>query len=320
MGAVSGASLAAMFGAEAGAETFLGLPKCRDLARLEAGIALVGAAGCTPYPSVGFYCADGPRAIRSAAAALSRNLNHINFDLGGPVFPARGRAAVDAGDLPQAENDAPGNRARIFGAVSQILDRRSIPVLIGGDDSIPIPMLEAYGARGRRFTILQIDAHIDWRDEVEGERMGLSSTMRRASEMAHVERIIQVGQRGIGSARMRDAEEALAWGVQFVSAGEVARDGVWRAVDLVAEGAEVIICLDVDALDPSVMPAVIGRVPGGLSYWQVLELVGAVAEKARIVGFDMVELMPDRDVDGLGAQMASQVLMAVLGILARQVE
>jgi agmatinase len=309
-------ALGTMFGAE-GVESFMGIPRCRDLARLPAKIALIGADGCTPYPSVGFYCTGGPAAIRAAGAAYAANLAHVDFDLGGPVFPG-GVDAVDAGDLPQEIGDPEGNRARIFGAVSQVLDRGGVPFLIGGDDSLPIPMLEAYGARGKTYTVLQIDAHIDWRDEVGGERLGLSSTMRRASEMGHVERIIQLGARGIGSARGADLQDALDWGVEFVPAGEVARDGVWRAVDLIPEGAEVIVCLDVDALDPSVMPAVIGRTAGGLSYWQVLELVGAVAEKARIAGFDMVEFMPERDIDGLGAMVAAQLLAGVMGIVARQ--
>ena len=304
-----------MFGAEAH-DTFLGLPRCRDLARLEADIALIGAAGCTPYASVGFYCAGGPAAVREAGAAYGAALGHLNFDLGGPVLPV-GVVAVDAGDLPQDPTDAPGNRARIFGAVSQVLDVGAVPVLIGGDDSLPIPMIEAYGARGQ-FVILQIDAHIDWRDEVQGERLGLSSTMRRVSEMDHVAAIIQVGQRGIGSARERDVADALAWGVEFVPGGEVAREGVWRAVDLVPEGAQVIICLDVDAFDPAIMPAVIGRTAGGMTYWQVLELIGAVAEKARIAGFGMVELMPERDIDGQGALLAAQFLAAALGVIARQ--
>ena len=311
------ASLGEMFGAGRTAQTFLGLPLCRDLSRLEADIALIGAAGCTPYASVGFYCAGGPAAIREAGLAYGAALEHMNFDLGGPVLP-EGVVAVDGGDLPQDPQDAAGNRARIFGAVSQILDRDAMPMLIGGDDSLPIPMLEAFAARGRQFTVLQIDAHIDWRDEVDGEQLGLSSTMRRASEMGHIVQIIQVGQRGIGSARTGDVNDALRWGVEFVPAGEVAREGVWRAVDLIPEGAEVIICLDVDALDPAIMPAVIGRTAGGLGYWQVLELIGGVAEKATIAGFDMVELMPERDVDGQGALLAAQLLAAVLGVIARQ--
>jgi agmatinase len=229
-----------------------------------------------------------------------------------------GVVAVDAGDIEVSEEDAEGNRAAIRAAVGQVVAQGGVPVLLGGDDSLPIPMLQALGDQGRRVVILQIDAHIDWRDAVQGERWGLSSTMRRASEMAHVERIIQIGQRGIGSARTGDLRDAVAAGVAFVPAGEVARAGVWRAVDLIPEGAEVVICLDVDALDPSVMPAVIGRTAGGLSYWQVMELIGAVAEKGRIVAFDMVEFMPDRDIDGMGAMVAAQMLAGVIGVIARQ--
>ncbi len=310
------AGLAEMFGARP-ASTFMGLPGCRDLSRLRAKIALIGADGCTPYSSVGFYCAGGPAAIREAGGVFAANLEHMNFDLGGPMLPA-GVEAVDAGDLPQDPEDPEGNRARVFGAVNQILDRGAVPFLIGGDNSLPIPMLEAYGARNRSYTVLQIDAHIDWRDEVDGERMGLSSTMRRASEMGHIERIIQVGQRGIGSARVQDVNDALAWGVEFVPGGEVARRGIWRAVDLIPEGAHVIICFDCDALDPAIMPAVIGRTAGGLSYWQALELIGAVSEKAVIAGFDLVEFMPGRDIDGHGAMVAAQLLAATMGVVARQ--
>ncbi|MCX7890281.1 MAG: arginase family protein [Rhodobacteraceae bacterium] len=309
------ARLQDMYGGGSG-ETFLGLPRCPDPGRLEARIALIGAGTATPYAGVGAYCMEAPAAIRAAAAPYSANLGHVNFDLGGPVLP-EGVAAVDAGDLPQDPADPEGNRARIFGAVGRILDRGGVPVLLGGDDSVPIPMIEAYGGRGRRHTILQIDAHIDWRDEVLGERLGLSSTMRRASEMAHVGPMVQVGQRGIGSARPADHADALARGVRFVPASEVARNGILGAADAVEAGAEVIVVLDVDALDPAIMPAAIGRTPGGLGYWQVLDLVAAVGRKARIAGFAMTEFMPGRDIDGTGALTAAALVAAVIGLIAR---
>ncbi len=310
------ASLGEMFGAGT-VETFMGLPK-GDLHALGAARSVIlGADGCTPYPSVGFYCAGGPAAIRAAGAPYAANLTHMNFDLGGPVFP-QGVTAVDCGDIAVDASDPAGNRAALRDAVALILAHDAVPVLLGGDDSLPTPMLEAYARRSRPVTILQIDAHIDWRDEVQGERWGLSSTMRRASEMDHVARIVQVGQRGIGSARESDVADAVGWGVEFVSGREVARDGIGRALSLIPEGAEVVICLDCDALDPAVMPAVIGRTAGGLSYEQVLGLIEGTAAKARIAGFAMVELMPERDVDGQGALVAAQLLAAVLGVVARQ--
>lgn len=310
------ANLGGMFGARPVA-TFLGLPACSDLRALDARIALIGAPCATPYASVGAYCAAAPAALRKASADYAAALGHLNFDLGGPVLPA-GVRAVDAGDLPQDPEDPAGNRLRIYEAVGRVLDRGAVPVLMGGDDSVQIPMLEAYGGRAGPVSILQIDAHIDWRDEVQGERLGLSSTMRRASEMGHVGRIVQVGARGIGSARPGDRADAEAAGVSFVTARDLARIGAEAAVAALPAGGEAVICLDLDALDPSVMPAVIGRTAGGLSYWDVVDLVAAAAARARIVGVGMVELMPERDVDGTGALTAAQLLTAILGVVARQ--
>lgn len=315
----AGGALGAMFGA-GDVAGFMGLPEARLEDLRAAQVVILGAPGCTPYPTVGFYCAGGPAAIRAGGAAYAANLAHMNFDLGAPVLP-HGAQVVDAGDLALDDRDGAANRDRLRAAVAQILAIGAVPVLIGGDDSLPIPMLQALEAGvagGGPLTILQIDAHIDWRDEVGGERWGLSSTMRRASEMGHVARIVQVGSRGIGSARPGDYQAALDAGVTFVPAREVAESGIARALSLIPEGARVVICLDVDALDPAIMPAVIGRTAGGLSYWQVFELIAGVAAKARIVAFDMVEFMPDRDIDGQGALVAAQLLAGTIGILARQ--
>ena len=308
-------SLHAMFGSNAGG-TFMGVESCEDLDRLAQPIALIGAPCAAPYKSVGAYCAKGPRAIRDGMAAFAANLSHHDFEVGGRIFPGEAGAA-DCGDLPFDEEDSQGNRDRIRGAISKILERNAVPIVLGGDDSVPIPMFEAYAGRGD-FSILQIDAHIDWRDEVQGERFGLSSTMRRASEMRHVARIVQVGQRGIGSARKAEYDDALAWGVHFVSAREVYRNGVAGALRHLPSSARVIVSLDVDGMDPSVMPGVIGRAPGGLGYWDVIELLDGIAAKAEIAGMAIVEFMPERDVDGIGALTAGRIVATAMGLIARQ--
>ena len=81
--------------------------------------------------------------------------------------------------------------------------------------------------------------------------------MRRASEMPHIDKIIQVGQRGIGSARPTDVQDALDWGVNFVSAREISSGGAVAALNFIEPGSQVIICFDVDAMDPSIMPGAI---------------------------------------------------------------
>lgn len=306
--------LAKMFGAGA-VETFMGWPKASVAALDGAQIAIFGAATATPYASVGPYCADGPAAIRAGAAPYAANASHYNFDLGAATLPD-GVRVVDCGDLAVPLDGGADARAMIADAVRQVRAQGAVPVLLGGDDSVPIPFLD--GLAAETVNIVQVDAHIDWRAEVMGEPLGLSSTMRRASEMGHVGAIAQVGQRGLGSARVSDVADAEAYGVKFVSAGAVHRGGARAYAQALPEGP-VVLVFDVDAFDPGLMPAAIGRTAGGLRYEQALELVEQVATRGPIVGVTLAEFMPQRDIDGQGALLVSQFLTAVIGIIARQV-
>lgn len=299
---------AASPGAPGEPATFLGLPAAA-LGEARARAVILGADTATPYPSVGAYCAGGAAAIRAGSRDWAAAAGHVNFDLGRAARPD----AVDAGDLPLDPADPEGNRARIRKAVGAVAARGAVPVILGGDDSVQIPMLEAVPGP---LHILQIDAHIDWRDEVGGERWGLSSVMRRASEMAHVRGLVQVGQRGFGSAREADLRDALGWGAVMVPAREVRSGGVARAVAAIPEGARVAVCLDLDGLDPSAVPSVIARAPGGLTHWDVLDLVEGVAARAEVVALGVVEMMPERDMDGMGAQAAAMLVASMLGIVA----
>jgi agmatinase len=298
------------------AATFLGLPSATLAEGAGADVAIFGAATATPYPSVGAYCAGAPRAIRAGIANWSGARDHMDFDLGGRMLPD-GITAVDCGDLAIDPVDAAGNRAKITAATRVLLEGGAIPVVLGGDDSVPIPLFQAFEGRGA-FTVLQVDAHIDWRDEVEGIRLGLSSTMRRASEMAWIERIIQVGARGTGSARVADFDDARAAGVTFVTGRDVAAHGIQAALDAITPGAKVLVTIDCDGLDPTVIPAVIGPAPGGLSYCQTLELLADVAQRATIAAFDIVEFMPERDFHQLGALTAGRLVANAIGLIARQ--
>lgn len=309
--------LGALFGATP-ASTFLGLEQCDDLDRIDASSAFIGAPGATPYGSVGAYCRNAPDALRKATSSLTANIDRHNFDLGGPVFPAGTSRAVDCGDLPFDERDFARNRTVIQDAITKIVGKGAVPILVGGDDSVPIPMLGALSSTGLTYSVLQIDAHIDWRKSHMGEEFGLSSTMRRASEMPHIERIVQVGARGIGSAHSDDHADAVAWGAEFFTAHDIHRSTVAPALARIPDGANVILCIDVDALDPSIVPGVIGRTPGGLSYHHVLDLMTGAARKGRIAAMDFVEYVPEADIDGLGSLTTAGLISAAMGILARQ--
>lgn len=309
-------NLAALFGATE-ATTFLGLQACKDLDAIDASSAFIGAPCATPYGSVGAYAQNGPTSLRKAIGSLTANIDRHNFDLGGPTFPEGTKRAVDCGDLPWSESDFAGNRRIIREAISKVVNRGVVPILIGGDDSVPIPMIEAMGDTGKSYTILQIDAHIDWRDSHMGETHGLSSTMRRASEIEHIQKIIQVGARGIGSGHTSDYEDALSWGAKFYTSMDIARHGPDPAIDEITPGSDVILCIDIDAMDPSITPNTIGRAPGGLGFYQVLELILGTSERGQIAAVDFVEIMPEVDVDGIGGLTVSRLVAATMGIIAR---
>ena len=319
------ASMGDVFGGKA-AGGWLNLPRVGTDSLADVDIGVIGIGSATPYP-VGSYCHDAPDAIRGARS-WPTILDQHDFDLFDVTPPdgvlPPGVVAADFGDLDTVADAAPqvteANRATIRGAITSLLDGGAVPFVFGGDDSVPIPVLESYcGFAGGPISILQIDAHIDWRDEVDGETQGLSSNMRRASEMEHVGKIVQLGARGIGSARKADVEAALAYGVGFHTMRRLIEPGgIERAVADLPEGVPVYIALDVDSMDPVVMPAVIGAAQGGLSYWQMMQIFEAVAARAPICGFNMVELMPSRDVNDQGALMASRLGLSMLGLIARQ--
>ena len=84
------------------------------------------------------------------------------------------------------------------------------------------------------------------------------------------------------------------------------------------EGVSVFVNLDCDGLDPAIMPGVIGRAPGGLSYWQAVELLHGVAAKATLAGMAVVEYMPERDIDGMGALTAARIVGHGIGLAVRR--
>ena len=292
----------------------MGIGACEDLDRLDQPIALIGAPCAAPYESVGAYCAKGPRAIRDGFSGFAANLSHHDFDVGGRIFPGDG-AAADCGDLPFDEADSKGNRDRIRNAVGKILDRRCCRSRRRRLDS-DTDVRGLRRARGVHHP--QIDAHIDWRDEVQGERFGLSfddaARLGDGADRAH-----RPGRTAWHRFRTAaDYDDALAWGVHFVHAREVHANGVAGALRHVPPEARVIFSIDCDGMDPAIMPAVIGRAPGGLGYWDVIGLLDGVAAKAEIAGVAIVEFMPERDVDGIGALTAGAIVATATGLIARQ--
>lgn len=282
-----------------------------------------GAGHGSPYPAqteLGYDVATAsvtaPQAIRDGATQSSSNINHHDFDLGGPLLGDGSRALHDAGDLQLSATDGAANRVAIEGMTRGIVGQGGVPILLGGDDSVPVPFLAGYD--DGPLDILQIDAHIDWRDTVGGERWGYSSTMRRASERRQVRSITQVGMRGVGSARPQEVQVALEWGARLLTVDAARQMGPAGVAALIPQGGRLIVQIDLDALDPSVCGAVNAPTPGGFGFGEVAGLLRHVIGVRGLAGLSVVELVPGRDPHGLSAIVAARLICNAIGAAVRR--
>ncbi|MHA1528976.1 MAG: arginase family protein [Alphaproteobacteria bacterium] len=294
--------------------TFCDLPFA-TLDALDADVAILGAPHGTPYrPGEASHAAGAPAALRAALGWYDTRRDHIDMDQGGQLLGSA--VGVDIGDVPgDPADDGAGNRAAISAAVRAVREAGAAPILLGGDDSVPIPFFEGFA--GEPLWIVQVDAHLDWRHEVGGVTHGFSSTMRRASEMAQVAGIVQIGARGVGSARAGELADAKAWGARIFPMRLVHSQGLGPVLAAVPEGARVILTIDVDGLDPALCPGVLAPAFGGLGYQQMLDLIEGLAARGTIIGATLVEYVSARDPAGLGAQAAARLLCNVITAIGR---
>jgi len=296
----------------------MGFPLCTQIDTLNADLAVLGIPYGDPYDmdEVTNDQSNAPTAVRRQSARLSSGLDHWDFDLDGPLFDGRNIRVVDCGDVPADPADMKRHYHIAESAVRTILERGAYPIVIGGDHGVPIPVLRAYENHGP-LALVHLDAHLDWRDDVNGVREGYSSPIRRASELAHIDGIFQIGMRAQGSARTQEVEDARAYGAEIITAYEVHDRGISSVLERIPGDKRYYLTIDADGLDPSVMPAVAGPAPGGLQYHQVRSLIHGLVNKGRLVGMDIVEITPGRDVNGISALTAGQLILNYIGAAAR---
>jgi agmatinase len=303
----------------AGQPTFANVARCDDLGALEAEIAIVGVPFGYPYDVYGAMQASGsaPRAIREQSTRYAPRAwqGHYDYDLGGDILAGRSHVRiVDCGDVAMQPGAYEANAAATTAAIRALLDRGAVPLVLGGDHAIPIPVFRAYERHGP-ITIVQLDAHIDWRAEVNGVTQGLSSPMRRASEMPWVTGMAQIGMRGFGSARRLEHDAAVAWGSVLVRAEELHEVGVAAVLERIPAAERNYITFDADGLDPSIAPGVLNPAFGGLTYFEATNLIKGIANKGKLVGLDFVEVVPAADVQQLTSLVAARLILTAIGAM-----
>ena len=238
--------------------------------------------------------AAAPPLIRDALRCESSNMyTELGVDVG-----AEG-AYGDAGDLRLEEGDV---FPAIEEAVDGLLEKRRRPVSLGGDHSITYPILRAVGRRFKDLTLIHFDAHPDLYEDFQGNRNSHGSPFARIMEEKLTRRLIQVGIRTMNPEQEKQAKR---FGVEVYKIGHA------RALEEVKTWCPVYVSFDMDVLDPAFAPGVSHREPGGMSVREVLEHLHSIT--ATIVGADIVEYNPSRDVSELTAGAAGKVLKEILG-------
>ncbi|MCV6586525.1 MAG: agmatinase [Marinibacterium sp.] len=296
-----------------GISTFGKRPYVADWSAIDADAAILGApfdAG-TQWRSGARF---GPRAVREASTLFSfGHAGAYDHEDDATYLPGSVRI-VDIGDADIVHTDTEQSHANIETGVRAILNAGALPVVIGGDHSINIPVIRAFDAQGP-IHILQIDAHLDFVDERHGVRHGHGNPMRRASEQDYVTGLTQVGIRNVSSTAREGYEDARARGADILSVRQARTLGTDALAARIPAGARVYITIDIDAFCPSIAPGTGTPSHGGFLYYEVLELMQAVAQRHEVVGLDLVEVAPDYDPTGSTSVLAAQLLLNTLGFI-----
>jgi len=296
-----------------GISTFGKRPYVADWSKIDADVAVLGA----PFDFGTQFRAGarfGPRSVREASTLFSFGHAGAYDHEDDRTYLGADVRIVDLGDADIVHTDTVRSHANIKAGVNAILDAGAFPVVIGGDHSVNIPCIDAFDGRGD-IHILQIDAHLDFVDERHGVRFGHGNPMRRAAEKTYVTGLTQVGIRNVSSTAKEGYEDARRMGSDILSVRQMRALGAKAVIDRIPADARVYVTLDIDGFCPSIAPGTGTPSHGGFLYYEVLEMLQALARRNQVVGIDLVEVAPDYDPTGGTSILAAQILLNFLGFV-----
>ena len=258
---------------------FLGLPA--ELSDPEGARFVVVPVPYDGAASYGVGARFGPQAILDA----SREIELFDDEL------SHQPCSVGIHTRPSVEPHSGGPEAmaeRVEAEMSSLFAAGQFPVLLGGDHSITIGAVRAAVERYPELTLVQIDAHADLRDHYQSTPYSHACIARRAADMGA--KLVQIGIRSL-------SQEEADWLGRHPEAITVYARDLWENLDQADQAIDAIdgpvyLTFDVDALDPSIMPATGTPEPGGLTWPQTLALLRRLCRQGEVIGADIVELAP----------------------------
>jgi len=298
--------------------TFGKYPICTDLNNLDADVAVIGVPNDmgTQWKS---GARMGPRGIREGSTLYSFGLEgayDIEKDI---MYLGPGWDVVDCGDVDMVHGDHEKSLNNAEKDVRKIVEKGAMPVVLGGDHSISIPVGKALDSF-EKVHVIQIDAHLDWADERSGQKNGHGSCIRRLSEMDHIGEIFQFGIRGISSSLKEDVDAAKEYGATILSPRQIRKMGIEEVINQLPEGENYYVTIDIDGLDPSLAPATGTPSPGGFFYDEVNEMLEGIAKRGNVIAFDLVEVAPPYDPTGITGQTGARVALDLLSFVLKEKE
>jgi len=273
------------------------------LSRFENASVLILPVPYEGTTSYGSGTRGGPKAIIDA----SRSLELYDEEIRGEIY----RCGIHT--LPEVEPlvEGPAHMVkRISGIVGELYQTDKLIVLLGGEHTITVGAVRGI-SKYIDLSVLQIDAHADLRDSYQGSPYSHACVMRRVREICND--VVQVGIRSISAEEMEFVMSEKLEGEIFLMRDIIDDEG-WKEDVIQKLGQNVYITIDLDGLDPAIMPAVGTPEPGGLEWYEVLSLLREVAESKKVVGFDVVELAP---IPGLIAPnvLAARLIYKLIGYI-----
>jgi arginase len=242
-----------------------------------------------------------PAMIRDALWSERGNLaTQSGWEIGTDI------ALVDIGDLPLSDTDCRADDVIISAAIADTLSAGAVPLSLGGDHAISLPIVAALAAKYGPVSILHFDAHPDLYDDFESNPRSHASPFARIMEAGHARRLVQVGIRTLNR---HCREQAERFGVEIIPMLNFHPDHV-----PILDGP-LYISIDLDGIDPSEAPGVSHPEPGGLTVREVLAIV--FKQGSRIVGADIVELNPKRDINDVTAILAAKLVREMAALIHR---
>jgi guanidinobutyrase len=292
-----------------GPNTFMRLPAASTAEGLD--VAFVGVPmdiGASWRSGTRF----GPKAIRAESAMLRP------YNMGTGAAPFDGLQCADIGDVAINTFDLKDSVLRITKAYDAILASGALPMTMGGDHTLTLPILRAIAKKHGPVALVHVDAHADINDHMFGEAIAHGTPFRRAYEesLINPKKVWQIGLRGTGYTS-EDFNEARGWGFNVVQAEEIWQQPLGPLAERVKAqigDTPVYITYDIDSLDPAYAPGTGTPEICGLTTPQAVQLIRGL-RGLNIVGCDLVEVSPPYDTSGNTALTAANLLYEMLCIL-----